>query len=251
MPSTNPFNFTKNRNRKLTYAVKRFNAKLTRLIKKNPELEKFYPERQYVSKIKPRILTVEDFNYELRRLNNFLKKGQEEIIVNKVGTPSTRWEIHETRIGANRVNKRNAELELKDKATGIVKTDIERANFNPIKFDFENKSPTAWKKFVASVEKQASGAYRASLVTNYKEDYLSNLEEHLSSAMIYDKLVELIKSIPEDVLYGAFYVDPALNIRFISDPLEVDLIAETIYNKWIWYLNKINENNGKGEEVNG
>lgn len=109
--------------RELRRVVKNFNAKLTRLVKKNPENKNILPQfwdentQDFESKItiatlKEVITTRRDYNKYLNMLKRFSKPGAETIIDapgNTYGSKTTKWQLQESIRLKNAVNVRRKE----------------------------------------------------------------------------------------------------------------------------------------------
>ena len=67
-------------NQELRKAVKNFNAKISRLEKKDPQNKEALPEKITVKQIKELISTRQDLKRELNALQRFSKRGAEKII---------------------------------------------------------------------------------------------------------------------------------------------------------------------------
>jgi hypothetical protein len=85
-------------NQELKRAVKNFNAKISRLEKKYPEMKKALPDRVSVKQMKNLIETRQDLKRELNALRRFSKKGAEEFVTldnNDYNLKVTKWQRQE------------------------------------------------------------------------------------------------------------------------------------------------------------
>ena len=113
-------------NEQLRKAVKNFNAKISRLEKKHPEMKKALPEKVSVKQMKELIDTRQDLKRELNALRRFSKRGAEELVSlpnNDYNTQITRWQKNEMsrRMGViNRKRKNRLEkiLDIEKKSRG-------------------------------------------------------------------------------------------------------------------------------------
>lgn len=99
----------------LKRVVKNYNAKISRLEKKNPEHKNALPERVTVRQMRELIETRHDLNRELNSLKRFSVKGAEQIVdvpENKYNLKTTKWQkeemIRRTAV-INRTRKRRLE----------------------------------------------------------------------------------------------------------------------------------------------
>ena len=77
----------------LNKVVKNFNAKITRLNKKNPENANIHPEKVSTADLKKLIETRQDLKRELNALRRFSKRGAELI----VDAPDTQYNVKITK----------------------------------------------------------------------------------------------------------------------------------------------------------
>lgn len=91
-------------NQELARVVRNFNAKITRLAKKNPQIENALPEKISVRQMKELINTRQDLKRELNSLRRFSKRGSEEVIV----VPGTDYNIKTTKWQKSEMNRRVA-----------------------------------------------------------------------------------------------------------------------------------------------
>ena len=96
---------------RLSNTVRQLNAKITRTLKKNPELAPYLPERLTVQGLRDKIQTRQDFNREINSARRFLKPGAETPVTSATGIRTTRWEKREVGIKVGVINRRrNREL---------------------------------------------------------------------------------------------------------------------------------------------
>lgn len=99
----------------LTRTVKNFNAKISRLSKKNPDIAVALPNKVKVGELKNLITTRQDLKREINALKRFSKRGAEKIVIAD-GTDEelqiTKWQRTEMNRRVGIINrKRKARLE--------------------------------------------------------------------------------------------------------------------------------------------
>lgn len=216
--------------KELAKAVRKFNAKRTRLIKQVPELEEFLPPKQSTKDIKNAIKTRRDYNNALNSLERFMRKGAEKPIVTKEGVKTTAYEKKEIEIKVRAINQRRA-AELKKAAPSTEKGTmgtVKNNNLKPKKYDIDKIKKSDWKKFVESVEKQSKDSYNVDKYERYKKNFIKGLENVFGEKG--RELIDIVEQINAEKLVQMYYDDPILQIDFIYDPLEmqikIDAIAE-------------------------
>lgn len=213
---------------KLAKAVRKFNAKRTRLLKQVPELEEFLPQKLNVKDIKNDVKTRRDFNNVINSIERFMKKGAEKPIVTKEGIKTTVYQKRELEIKVRAINARRA-AELKKAAPSTEKGtmgSVREKNLSPKKYNLDKIKRSDWDKFVESVEKQSKDSYSAEQYDRYKENFLKGLENVFGEKG--QNLINIAKQIDPETLTQMFYDDPILQIDFIYDPIEMDLKIEAM-----------------------
>lgn len=221
----------------LAIAVRKFNAKRTRLLKQVPELEDFLPKKASVKDIKDSVRTRRDFNNELKSLERFLVKGAEKPIVTKEGVKTTQYQKREIQIKVNAINARKrAELKKAAPSTekGTMGT-IRENNLLPKNADINKVRKSDWAKYVESVEKQSKDSYSDERIERYKENYLKGLETAFGEKG--NRIKQLVSQLSGDVLMDMYYNDPVLQLDFIYDPLEMEVRIEAMEEHLQEYLN--------------
>lgn len=225
--------------KELAKAVRKFNAKRTRLLKQVPELEEFLPPKASTKAIKESVKTRRDLNNELNSIERFMRKGAEKPIVTKEGVKTTAYEKKELQIKIRAINNRRAAERKKANVStekGTMGT-IRANNLQPKQVDLDNVKKSDWNKFVESVEKQARDSYAADKYERYKENFLKGLENAFGESG--KDLIELAKQLDPETLTQMYFDDPILQIDFIYDPLEMQTKIDAMTEHIKGYLENI------------
>ena len=105
----------------LNKAVKNFNAKITRLEKKNPELKNALPEKVSVRQIKQLVDNRNDVLREIKALQRFTKRGSEQII----DAPNNQYNLKLTKWQKEEMTRRTAIINRKRKVRRETIAEIE------------------------------------------------------------------------------------------------------------------------------
>lgn len=227
--------------KELAKAVRKFNAKRTRLLKQVPELEEFLPPKASTKDIRKSVQTRRDLKNELNALERFMRKGAEKPIVTKEGIKTTAYEKKEIAIKVRAINQRRA-AELKKAAPSTEKGTmgtIRENNLKPKKYDIDKIKKSDWKKFVESVEKQSKDSYASDRYDRYKDNFLKGLENAFGEKG--SELIEIAKQIDAETLTQMYYDDPILQIDFIYDPLEMQVKIDAMEEHLTGYLESMEE----------
>lgn len=199
----------------LANAVRQFNAKRTRLIKAQPFLAEYLPNKLKVSDVRGRIESRADFNREIKSINRFKKPNAARLVKSKKGLVITFYEKMEISYKVRRINnRRKKELLEADISTergnmGAVK----KNNLQPKEFDFDEMDSSNWDKFVQSVNKQTMPNYANGKHSLYKENFMKGLESVFGAQA--EELKELVSKIDAKVLYDIYYSNPVVKLDFI------------------------------------
>lgn len=213
---------------RLSNTVRQFNAKITRMLKKNPELAPYLPERWTVQGLMDTIQTRQDFNREIKSARRFLEPGAETPVTSATGIRTTRWEKREIGIKVGVINRRrNRELKKMNPTTekGTMGT-IRENNLRPKKYDIDKIKASDWDMFVYGVEKQIMSGYTAQKNELYKQNFIKAVKTAFGSKGT--EIVEMAQSIPADILVELYYNDPVLQVEFIYNPLEMQIKIDNI-----------------------
>ena len=227
--------------KELAKAVRKFNAKRTRLLKQVPELEEFLPPKASTKEIRKSVKTRRDLKNELNSLERFMRKGAEKPIVTKEGIKTTVYEKKEISIKVRAINLRRA-AELKKAAPSTEKGTmgtVRENNLKPKQYDIDKIKKSDWKKFVESVEKQSKDSYASDRYDRYKENFIKGLENAFGEKG--SELIEIAKQIDAETLTQMYYDDPILQIDFIYDPLEMQVKIDAMEEHLTGYLESMEE----------
>ena len=236
MQKRSKIKWRKSDEQELSKAVRKFNAKRTRLINKFPEMEEYLPDKLSVKDIRKNVQTRREFKNELKSIERFMRKGAEKPIVTETGIKTTVYEKKEVGIKVRTLNiRKTAERKKADVSTekGTMGT-IKANNLLPKKYDIDKIKKSDWDKFKQSVEKQIKDSYTSDRDSRYKENFLKGLDNAYGEKAEY--LIELVKQIDPETLVQMYYDNPILQIDFIYDPIEMDAKIEAMEENFNEYL---------------
>lgn len=195
-------------NDELRRAVKNFNAKISRLEKKNPHEKAALPERVTVKQLKSLISTRQDLNREINALKRFSKRGAEDIVTapdNKYNLKITKWQRDEMNRRAAIINRKRKkrldeiagiELESRGEKLGYTRGQLgmgkaDEVALSPIRAFTPAMSRQDVKKKYAAIQKESQSSYWRERELRMKANYIKSLEENFNPADIKD-VVEAI-----------------------------------------------------------
>ena len=211
--------------------VKNYNAKISRLEKKNPDIKQYLPERVSMKSLKSNIETRKEFNRELNSLKRFSKNGVEKIVETPKGLKLTEYEIKEVKNKVRIVNiKRTAERKkLGFSPERGTMGQISERGLQPKNFSL-NKTPKEWERYLRSLKKELSSNFKQDQLEKYKENYLKGITNNFGTKG--EELATYLENIDAETLYNNAVADSLLTIDFIYDPLEAETIINAKLNAW-------------------
>lgn len=217
----------------LRRVVKNFNAKLTRLAKKNPDVINYLPDKISFADLKNTITTRKEFNRELNSLKRFTKRGSETIVTAKEsGLKTTKWEKNEVAIQVGIINRERTRkrkmLEKEEVTTRGQKTNLTRAQMSSIRmnelnkktFNFDKIKKSDWKKYKETVKKQSHPNFQSEADNRLRENYIKGLKEVFGDTEETKKLEQQIMDMPLKDFITKFYKEQEATVTFIYDPIE-------------------------------
>lgn len=234
----------------LKRVVKNFNAKLTRLAKKDPQSAAALPERVSAAQLRDMIETRQDLNRELNALRRFSQKGAEELVTapdNDYNLKITKWQKEEMnrRIGvinrkrADRLKKmQDIEATSRGEKLGYTVGQIgmgraEEHSLDPLKaFTPKMNRPDMKKKFRQIIKESQSG-YWNKRDEMLRQNYIKSLEQNYNP----EDLVEIIEKIQNMDISEFMEIFKAeggnFELSYYKDQQDYDAYLTAIETIWI------------------
>lgn len=201
--------------KKLSTYTRKFNAAITRLEKLAPEFvdSGAIPERIDTAELKSRILTRADFNRELRKIDRFFKPGAREIVKDKTGFYTTKWQQKELQYTVARVNaqkrayiKKYQVPKSQQKFLGLEEINIEKEREKIFNAAAKMEDPEdkinklqEWFNIAYTLERESSAGYYAETFAKLRNAYFKAIKEHLPD----EQAKELIDYLEENNVWGS------------------------------------------------
>ena len=170
MPKSSKIRWRERDTQQLAKKVKNFNAKLTRLEKKNPALKEILPDRVSVKDLRGDITNRQEYNRVIKALSAFTEKGAEEVVTGKSGVTTTKWQLQQVKKAVaieNRRRKKQADTLKTAPVTigGKVYTNVRRMAgmqaLQPLQVRLDTRTQTSWENFSKYMERQMLGGGQA------------------------------------------------------------------------------------------
>lgn len=240
-------------NKELARVVRNFNAKISRLAKKNPQMKNTLPEKISVREMKELIKTRQDLNREMNSLRRFSKKGAEEIIIvpgSQYNLEITKWQKSEMTRRVGIINRRrskrleemeNIELTSRGKSLGYTKGAlgmgrIERAALTPMNAFYRTMNRKDLLRRYKAIIKESQSSYFAESDIRLRENFIKGLEENFNVRDVKDVISNIRKMDLKDFL-NTFYKEDS-PFEFVYPPSEEQYQAYLSELITIWKPNK-------------
>lgn len=207
-----------------------YNAKRTRLIKKNPELAEVLPPKLNAKELRESIGTRADFNYQLRWIEKFNKEknSTNPVLVDDFDKKKvvTKWERDKAKADLRRANNRRAKIRKErgiddnegfDKVVGVIDYGVSHENFP----DGKNKKAN-WDAFRERVWKMSFDKFDEDRDTRYRENYMKAARNVYGDTEFAGDLEKLINQLSAETLIRGLWADGTLEINFVYEDEDVD-----------------------------
>lgn len=175
---------------KLRNHVRKFNAKITRELKKNPSLKEFLPERLNINELRDSITTRRDYNNLIKSVNRFMEKKATQIVTLGNGVSMTRWEKRELQYKRAAINNRKRE---ERKLVGEVPKGragtLEQYNARDLK-KLDEIPKAAFEGFRNRLKRESQESY----IIRKNEQFLANWTQAVFNAFGDEKATAILKA---------------------------------------------------------
>lgn len=244
--------------KKLAIYTRKFNAAITRLEKKAPDLigTGVFPERITTSDLKSRILNRNDFNREIRKIDRFFKKGAQDIVRDESGFETTRWQKREVKYTEQRIN---AQKRAYVKKYNIPKNQLEFLGLEPIDLMAEKKKIfneagkldsyeeqinklQEWYNIAYTMDREASSDYLDTAFAKLRSAYINAIKAHMPQ----DKAEELIQFLNDNEIWGSDIVwaisqNDVLDFEYFYNTEDELARSEIMIDRWKGMLPKLKQ----------
>lgn len=210
----------------VTNIARRFNAKITRVMKAHPDWAENLPERINVKELSEELRsgTRREFNREMAKLERFLRKGAEMPYTTKAGVATTVWQKKEIDNTFRAINaKRRAER--KKLEPSIFKGNLHSIQENNLlqrKNTVQEITPKYWKEFVRNLDYQLEQEYK-----DKSNIYKMNLLKAISNILgEKSELYNLVSQVAAERIKRFADTSSLISISFLYEPLEPEDIEE-------------------------
>ena len=241
----------------LNRVVKNFNAKITRLEKKDPKNIGALPERISAQHLKELIATRQDLNRELNALKRFSRRGAEELTslpeeYNNDIIKITKWQRTEMLRRANIINARReqkrkeiAQIEMTDagKQLGYRRGDfgmgsVDDNALEPIKPFTRAMNQIERRKKFSTLMRESMSDFWDKRDEMLKSNYIDSLEQNYRAKDVED-IKKAIRDMPMNVFRKIFEAEGGAKIFEWSYPPSDDEYQANLKKiKSIWKPNK-------------
>ena len=226
--------------KKVANTVRQFNAKITRTLKKHPELADYLPERISTKQIRSSSITRQDLNRQLNSFNRFLRKNAEMPVLTQAGTQTTQWQKREVSIGIATINRSRSMARKKygiSTEKGTMGTAMENNLFKKSN-NFDTIPPERFESFIQNLNNQMMSNYTDIKKEAYKQNYLQGIRNVFGQDPKASALIELLSNEDEEVFTEMLYSgNPDFMIDFMYDEIDQENKLDQLIDSWMEHLN--------------
>ena len=214
----------------LKRVVKNFNAKITRLEKKDPDNKNALPEKVSAAQLRDLIETRQDLNRELNALRRFSERGAEELVEvpnNDYNLKITKWqkkEMTRREVIVNQKRKRQLErvadidMTSRGKSLGYKKGEIgmgkaERIALEPVKAFTPSQNRRDLNKRFKQLRKESISTYWDKRNEIMRTNYIAEIERNFPEALVKD-VTEKIRNMDFDEFRKVFEAEDQGKFQF-------------------------------------
>lgn len=200
--------WTKQDTQEINKVVRNFNAKVSRLAKKDPSIANILPEKISAKELKNLINTRQDLVRELNALKRFSKRGSEEIVT----VPDTEYDLKITKWQKTEMNRRigiinrrrkarleeieNTEMKSRGEKLGYTRGQLGMGKatevaLQPMTAFFRTMGNVDLKKRWKSILHQSQSDYFTKRDYQVRENYIKGLKENYD----YENIKDVIETI--------------------------------------------------------
>lgn len=233
----------------LKRVVKNYNAKLSRLAKKDPENKNALPEKVSAAQLRDMIETRQDLNRELNSLRRFSQKGAEEIVEvpdNDYNLKITKWqreEINRRVAVINRTRKQRLEKLQETEATqggkGLgysaapMMGKAAELSLSPVKGFTKYMNRADLSKRYKQLLKESQSGYWDSVDERTRRNYISGIMQNFSEGDMSD-IVEAIENMDIKEFRQKFDADTGkFETLYINSQEEYDAAINELKATWM------------------
>lgn len=208
--------------KELQRVVRNFNAKVTRLAKKNPEMKNALPDKVSAAQLRGMIKTRQDLNRELNALRRFSQKGAEEIVEvpdNDYNLKITKWQKEEITRRVATINrtrkqrlKKMEETEATQGGKGLgysaapMMGKASKLSISPIKGFTKGMNRADLKKRYAQLLKESQSGYWSARDEQTRQNYIKAMLHNFNKGDV-EHIIEKIENMDIEEFRSKFDSD--------------------------------------------
>lgn len=228
MPGNPHIKWRKIDQERLSRRVAVANRQLTAAAKKKPNLKEYLPPKFSIPEIKERILTRQDFNREIARLNRVNQKSLSPRITS-AGVKTTDYELRELQIAKSTINRRRSQQRKNSGASTYTGTlgELQDLELAPRQINLNTIPKSKWNEFVNQIEYQATDQYSNEKIVQYKQNMIKAIDTQFEYYPdMKNELITMVENINAETLYKARFNNPFLSFSYIYSYEELEMIFD-------------------------
>ena len=220
MAKTGKIRWTADDEKELRDAVRRYNRKIAKVAKRQPELAEYQPSRINVAQAikKAKSGTRKGYKEMLKHIEQYNKPGAEAVVTTEAGVTTTIYQVTENKRAAAAINAyKRAGLKKAEENASPYKGTMGRArenDFRPIKDRTQDTAPNSFEAYSRSLEERLMRFKNNYYEDLYKQNYLEAVRQQFG---VNSRLYKLVQDMSADDLSDLWYKDAVTDISFVYD----------------------------------
>lgn len=241
MPTRSAIRWRRDDIKKLSNAVRRYNSLIARAANKNPGISEYLPQPVKTDILRDDILSRNDFNRVINRLNRSNLQNLQETVSYQNGLSITLYQKREIDIQKRIINQRRAhrakELgQIVSPEKGTLGTLAEQ-NLRPRNPNLTTIPPERFASWFQKFVGEETDLRLSLIQKQYKENLLKSFDTVFGKdSMEADTLRRLVMNLSPEALTKAMHDNAFIYIRYIYSEEDKKEIFDTFYSEAIQYF---------------
>ena len=224
--------------------VRNFNRKIDRVLAKEPDADRYLPDKLSLPEMRKNIGTRREYNRAMKAMERFSQRGAEKKIVNDLGLELTQWERREISIKMGTINRQRRRLRedyldtsvfSEGKALGKTRKELPKDELEnlylPKKFDLNKQRPgEAWDMMKESIEKQSMTDYFRERNDRFKLNYMKALHKTMGARA--GGLINMLREMDPDEFMETYRQNLDIDSGYMYSEESMDNKVEALQYAW-------------------
>lgn len=243
MPRSNTIRWQRNDTKKLSNAVRRYNSLIARAAKRNPGIAEYLPQPVKTNLLRDEILSRNDFNRVINRLNRANLRNLENTVSYPNGLTISQYQKREIDIQRRFINRQKAK---RAKEVGAIVSPekgtlgtLAEENLRPRNVNLSTIPPEKFNDWFEKFTREETNYGISQIQAQYKENLIKSFDTVFGvDSSEANTLRRLIQLLPPEALTQAMHDNAFLRIRYVYSKEDHEIIFDTFFTEAMQYFQK-------------